>query len=94
MPFRIRYTFNIDYIGPGAGPMQGLNPTGGMLPGGGGTGQTADFVNNVSAPNLITNTFLTADVTTLTNGAAADMAAQLNAAATLARIQAFSSGNP
>jgi len=40
----------------------------------------------------MTKTFLAADVTTLTNAMAADIAAQMNVAANLAQIQNFSTG--
>ncbi|HEX8838254.1 MAG TPA: hypothetical protein VF748_15030 [Candidatus Acidoferrum sp.] len=101
MPFKLRYTFNIDFVGAGAGPMEVLSPSAGqMLPGGGSTGQTQGFVTN---PNAIpvalgasgtfpANTLTSGDVTNLTNAAAADMAAQINAA--LAHINTFPSGGP
>lgn len=87
--YRIRYEANIDWVGPGAGPMEAVNAP--YLPGGGATGQTAAFVSTTTP---ITGTFLAADVTTLTAAMAADLAAQLNAAATLAKIQAWATGNP
>lgn len=101
MPYKLRYTFNIDWVGPGAGPMEGLSTSAGAgLPGGGSTGQTKGFVGNpASIPIALgaTGTFpqgqLTGgDVTNLTNAAAADMAAQINAA--LAQINQFPQGQP
>ena len=89
MAYRIRYCVNIDFVGAGAGPMEAL--TAGYLPGGGSNGQTKEFVNTTTP---VTGTFLAADVTTLTNAMAADIAAQLNVAATLAQIQAWATGNP
>jgi hypothetical protein len=86
MAFKIRYTMNIDFVGPGAGPMEGLGPTAGqMLPGGGSTGQTKAFVTNPAIIPIAIgagagNTLTGGDVTNLTNAMAADMAAQLNAA--------------
>ena len=59
----------------------------------GNPAQSLDFFNSQNAtypPN--TSTFLAADVTTLTNAMAADIAAQMNIAATLARVQNFSTG--
>lgn len=87
MAYRLRYSFNIDFVGPGAGPMSGMAAP--SLPGGGGTGQTKEF-QNVSNP--MSNTFTGTDVTALTTAAQTDMAAQLNAA--LATIQGWASGNP
>jgi hypothetical protein len=59
----------------------------------GGPAQTIDFFNSQVAPYPPTSTtFLSADVTSLTNSMAADLAAQMDVAATLARIQAFSTG--
>lgn len=98
MPYKIRYTFNIDFVGFGAGPMAALEPSAGqMLPGGGSTGQTKGFSGNpASIPIAIGagagNTLTGGDVTNLTNSAAADMAAQINAA--LAQINGFATGNP
>ena len=89
MSYRLRYSVNVDWVGPGTGPMSGntavpltANPAGGA--------QTIEFQNASGGQNSAT--FLAADVTTLTNAMAADIAAQLNVAATLARIQAFASG--
>lgn len=98
MAFKIRYTFNIDWVGPGAGPMEALLPSAGqMLPGGGSLGQTKGFAGN---PALIPiangagagGTLTGGDVTNLTNAAAADMAAQINAA--LPQINGFPTGQP
>lgn len=99
MAFKIRYTFNIDYVGPGAGPMEGLAPAAGIgLPGGGSTGQTKGFVYNPSAAGIVVagagagNTLTAGDVTNLTNSMAADAVTQINAA--LAQINGFTTGNP
>jgi hypothetical protein len=95
MPFRLRYDAYIDFIPPGTGLGQTASGSvaGAVGPGPAGPAQTIQFFNgftNTLPPT--TNTFLTADVTTLTNAMAADIAAQLNVAAVLARIQAFASG--
>lgn len=91
MSFRIRYSVNIDWVAPGMGPMGGsIAPNAGPMPGAGGM-QTIEF-QNLPVGGTQTATFLAADVTTLTNAMAADIAAQLNAPATLARIQAFATG--
>lgn len=89
MAYRITYQVQVVWIGPGLGPMGGaLAP---VLPNGpAGGAQSLEFLNSAGGQN--SNTFLAADVTTLTNAMAADIAAQMNVAATLARIQAFSTG--
>lgn len=98
MPFKLRYQVNIDFVGPGAGPMEGLAPSAGqMLPGGGGTGQSRGFVTNPATPPVAIGagtgqTLTGGDVTNLTNAMAADIAAQLNAA--LAVINQWPSGGP
>lgn len=101
MPYKLRYTFNIDFVGAGAGPMEVLSPAAGqMLPGGGGAAQTKGFVGNpaiipvaLGATGTFPATQLTAgDVTNLTNAAAADMVTQINAA--LAQINNFPLGQP
>ena len=59
----------------------------------GGPAQSLDFFNGETGlypPN--STTFLSADVTALTNSMAADLSAQMSAAAILARVQAFSTG--
>jgi hypothetical protein len=95
MPYRMRYVVSVDFVPAGLGigiTAPGANPgAGGDVPA--GPAQTIEFFNTVGgALPPVTNTFLTGDVTTLTNAMAADIAAQLNIAATLARIQAFATG--
>lgn len=89
MAYRICYQVQVMWIGPGLGPMGGqLAPVTTQAPAGGA--QVLEFQNSAGGQN--SNTFLAADVTTLTNAMAADIAAQMNVAATLARVQAFSTG--
>lgn len=59
----------------------------------GGPAQSLDFfnANNGTYPPNST-TFLSGDVTNLTNSMAADLAAQMSVAAILTRVQNFSSG--
>jgi hypothetical protein len=95
MPFRLRYDAFVDFIPAGTGLGQNASGSvaGAVGAGPAGPAQTIQLFNgftNTLPPT--TNTFLTADVTTLTNAMAADIAAQLNVAAVLARIQAFASG--
>lgn len=71
MPYRLNYSFSIEWVGTGLGPVTGPNAqklklvqqAGGQNVLGGGTGGALNGT----------------DVTTLTNAAAVDMAAQLNA---------------
>ena len=100
MAYALRYQAQIFWVGPGGGPMEGL--VGLPLPGaGGGTGQIAEFSagGNVASPNIpivagagAGGALTSADITTLTNGMATDIAAQMNIAATLAKLQAWPSG--
>lgn len=87
MAYRLTYQFQVDWVGPGLGPMGGqLAPALPMAPAGGA--QTLAFVNVAGGQNSLT--FLAGDITNLTNAAAADMVTQLTAAIT--RIQNFSTG--
>ena len=96
MAYRLRVQANLDWVGPGAGPMSALNAP--NAPGGGGTGQTLDLVSQTGgymAPGSGAGGILNAtDVTNLTNAMAVDMAAQLNLAANLAKAQGWPTGNP
>jgi len=101
MPFRIRYTMSVDFVGAGAGPMEALGNTAGqMLPGGGATGQSKTFTTNPAtipvalgaSGTFPANTLTSGDVTNLTNAMAADMAAQFNAA--LPTINLWPTGQP
>ena len=93
MAYRLRYTFNVDWVGPGMGPVGSpqvgpgnsnaqtlglLNPPGGQNAAGAGAG----------------GIIIGSDITTLTNAAASDMAAQLNVAANLSKMQGWPTGNP
>jgi hypothetical protein len=87
MSYRIRYQVMVDWVGPGTGPMSGNTAVAlGMNPAGGA--QTLAFFNTSGGQNTLT--FLAADITTLTNAMAADIAAQMNAQIT--RVQNFSTG--
>jgi hypothetical protein len=87
MAYRLTYQANIDWVGPGLGPMgNGLAPA--LPQGGRGGAQTIEFSNAQGGQN--TNTFLAADITTLTNAMAADLVTQMTAQIT--RIQNFSTG--
>lgn len=86
MAYRLRYQFTVDWIPPGVGVLSGSVVT--SQASGGASAQT--YTSDDTAPGQSSLTFLSADITALTNGMAADVAAQLNAI--IARIQAFSSG--
>lgn len=87
MAYRVTYQVNVDYIGPGLGPMGGgLAPA--LPQGGRGGAQTIEFSNAQGGQNSLT--FLAGDITALTNAMAADIAAQMTA--NITRIQNFSTG--
>jgi hypothetical protein len=87
MAYRVTYQVNVDWVGPGLGPMgNGLAPP--LPQGGRGGAQTIEFSNQQGGQNSLT--FLTQDITNLTNAVAADLVTQFTAAQ--ARIQGFASG--
>ena len=90
MSYRITYSVNIDWIGDGIGPMGGNTAASVGMAAAGGAQRKTFF--NATPVGQMTKTFLAADVTTLTNAMAADIAAQMNVAANLAQIQNFSTG--
>ena len=96
MPFKLRYSVNVDFVGAGAGPMEALSPAI-QSSGGGSTGQTKEFVTSVTAIPIALGagsgqTLTAGDVTNLTNAMATDIAAQINAA--LTTINAWPTGGP
>lgn len=100
MAYRLRYSFNVDWVGPGMGPMSGRD-TPLNTPAGGA--QTFGGVNAAGGQNIVGTTTFTppggsaisgalasGDITTLTQAMQTDVAAQLNAV--LSRLQAFVAG--
>jgi hypothetical protein len=89
MPYKIRYQLNVDFVPAGRG--LGVDfATATMSPGyGGGEAQT---INLQDTNAFGSSTFLAADITALLASMSADLSTQLNAAATLARIQGWASG--
>ncbi len=87
MAYRLTYSANIDWVGPGTGPM-GNNLSPALPLGGRGGAQTLQYSNQQGGQNTLT--FLSADITTLTNAMAADIKAQMLASIT--RVQNFSTG--
>jgi hypothetical protein len=73
MPYRLTYKFNISWVGAGLNDMAQAGPN----------AQTLGLVNVSGGQNLggtgTGGALATADITALTNAAAADMSAQLNA---------------
>lgn len=89
MSYRITYEVIVQWVGPGIGPMSGNTAVQlGLSPAGGA--QVKALFNAQGGQN--SPTFTAGDITTLTNAMAADIAAQMNVPATLAQVQAFSSG--
>ena len=93
MAYQLRYTFNIDWIGPGMGPFSNIQTGPGNS-----NAQTLGLINKPGAQDIAGSgsggIIQAADITTLTNAAAADMAAQLNLPANLAIMQGWPQGNP
>ena len=95
MPYKLTYYFSMDWVGPGQGP-SGTPPFG---LGAGSNAQTFSSYNSTSIANIAAGSgtggaLAGADVTALTNAMAADVAAQINAPATLALINGWRTGNP
>jgi hypothetical protein len=87
MSYRITYQVNVEWVGDGMGPMSGNTAVQlAMAPAGGA--QTLALFNTKGG--YMTKTFLAADITTLTNDLAADIAAQMTT--NITRIQNFSTG--
>jgi len=87
MAYRLTYTANVSWVGPGMGPMSGASapalngaPTAGA--------QTIDFTNKQGGQS--TATFAAGDITTLLTAMTTDLSAQMNAA--IAQVQGFASG--
>lgn len=102
MPYRIRYTATIDFVGAGAGPMEAMaNTAGQMLPGGGATAQALTKVTNPAIIPIVPGSgsgsfpatqIASGDITTLLNAMTADLSTQFNAA--IATMQGWPGGNP
>ena len=87
MTYRITYQVNVEWVGPGIGPMSGNTAAQvGLSPAGGA--QVKALFNAAGGQNA--PTFTNTDITNLTNAMAADMVTQMEAAQ--AQIQGFASG--
>lgn len=107
MAYRLRYQVWVDWVPPGVGLgiEQGTSGPGPLTA---GPAQTLAFFNSQSGASTVaspiaatasglglppnSNTFLAADVSNLLAAMASDLSQQMNVAATLARVQAFSTG--
>lgn len=88
MPYRLRYQASIDFVPAGRGLGQDAQVA--AMPGeAGGNQQTLTFFDSINATS---STFLAADITALLLAATNDLSAQMNIAATLARVQNFATG--
>jgi hypothetical protein len=91
MAYRLRYTFNVDWVGEGEGPMASIP---GATLGAGGGAQSKGFINTPGGQTLkgsgTGGIIQAADITTLTTNAASDMSTQINAA--ISQLQGFASG--
>lgn len=102
MPYRIRYTATIDFVGAGAGAMEALqNSAGQMLPGGGATGQSLTKVTNPASIPIVPGSgsgsfpatqIASGDITTLLTAMQTDLSTQFNAS--IATMQGWPGGNP
>jgi hypothetical protein len=93
MSYRVTYQVNVDWVGPGTGPMGGnLAPA--LPQGGRGGAQTLEFSNPTSgsqAAALNSILFDNTAITALTNAVAAALVTQFTASQS--RVQGFASGN-
>jgi hypothetical protein len=93
MPYRLRYDVAVDFVPQGMGLGQQASAPGAVGAGPAGPAQTIEFFNTIGGlfpPN--SNTFTSTDITALLASMSTDLSAQMNAAATLARIQGFATG--
>jgi hypothetical protein len=105
MAYRLRYQVWVDWVPSGLGLGITASPGGpGAVPA--GNAQTLEFFNSTSGVTTVAvgtaaagtglppnaNTFLAADVVAMTDAMAADIQTQMQVAATLARVQNFSTG--
>ena len=93
MAYRLSYTYTMSWIGPGMGPVG--SPQSVYCD---GNAQSLTLFNKGGGQNIqgsgTGGIIQGADLTTLTNAAAADMAAQLAAQPNLGQMQGWTTGNP
>lgn len=92
MPYRLRYTANVDFFEGGTGPTQPSSATSAL--GSSGGAQTKGFINAPGGQVVLgggTGGILqAADITTLLAAMSTDLSTQLNAA--LTQLDGFASG--
>ena len=95
MAYRFTYSYSVDWIGPGMGPVSAGLGVGNVA---GGNAQSLTLFNKAGGQNIqgtgAGGALAAADITALTNAAAADMVVQLNAQPTLGQLQGWPTGNP
>jgi hypothetical protein len=93
MAYRLRYTWNVDWVPPGMGPIG--SPQVGP---GNANSQTLGGINLAGAQNApgsgASGVINGTDITNMTNAMATDVAAQLNLAANLTTMQGWPQGKP
>lgn len=99
MPYRMVAQVAIQWVGPGAGPMEQL--TAANLPIAGAGAQQLELSTGSAnvVPGTGSGTFpftqiASADITTLLTALTTDISAQFNLAANLAKMQGWATGNP
>jgi hypothetical protein len=100
MPYRLRYTWNIDWVPSGIGPWANPVGAGGSNGPGASNNQTLGGIDNANTANLTVvgsgtaspagNQIATGDITTLTTAMASDVSTQANAV--IGRLQGFATG--
>lgn len=88
MAYALRYRCDVVFVPAGVG----LGIAAAEQSGPGLTSGDAQVLTFFDSMHPTSSTFLAADVTALTNAMAADIAAQMNTTANLARVQAFATG--
>ena len=93
MAYRLRYTWNVDWVPPGMGPIG--SPQVGP---GNANSQTLGGINQAGAQNApgsgTSGVINGTDITNMTNAMATDVAAQLNLTANLTKMQGWTTGQP
>ena len=92
MPYRLRYTFNVDWVPAGTGPTQPLSTD--SVNGCSGGAQTKGFINAAGGSMVLgsgtSGAFNATDVTNLASAMSTDVTAQLTGA--IAQLAGFNSG--
>lgn len=94
MAYRLTYFATLSWVGDGIGPMGGQLS---VLPGSElGGAQSMELANTPGGQQVVgggtSGAITAANITTITNAMAADISAQLNLTANLAKAQGFATG--